>query len=80
MQRLTAKQMGDLLLNSTGDGITFSGACLVPDSILPASVNQHVAIIRADPTLCESVYLLSYLTHQIEIQMKDAEKRFRNRV
>ena len=31
-----------LLLNITGDGITFARSCLVPQRILPACVNQHV--------------------------------------
>ena len=55
-------QPQDLLLNITGDGITFSRACIVPDEVLPACVNQHVAIIRTDPSLCVSEYLLGYLT------------------
>ena len=58
-------QAGDLLLNITGDGITFARACVVPESILPACVNQHVAIIRADTSLCLPRYLLSYLTHPL---------------
>lgn len=35
---------GDLLLNITGASV--ARACLVPDHILPARVNQHVCIIR----------------------------------
>jgi type I restriction enzyme S subunit len=35
---------GDILLNITGDSVARS--CMVPDSVLPARVNQHVAIIR----------------------------------
>lgn len=54
---------GDLLLNITGDGITFSRSCAVPKDILPACVNQHVAIIRVDPSLADSGYVLAYLTH-----------------
>jgi type I restriction enzyme S subunit len=53
---------GDLLLNITGDGITFGRACLAPERVLPACVNQHVAIIRADPTLADPGYLLAFLT------------------
>src|ERR1700680_4440621 len=44
-------QPNDLLLNITGDGITFSRCCLVPRDILPACVNQHVSIIRVDPAV-----------------------------
>jgi len=37
----------DILLNITGDSV--ARCCQVPDSILPARVNQHVAIIRPRP-------------------------------
>jgi len=56
---------GDLLLNITGDGVTFARSCVVPDEILPACVNQHVAIIRLRTDLCLPGYLLSYLTHPV---------------
>lgn len=54
---------GDILLNITGDGITFARASIVPEQILPACVNQHVSIIRVDPTKCLPGYILAYLTH-----------------
>ena len=54
---------GDLLLNITGDGVTFARSCLVPHEILPACVNQHVSIIRLQPGGCLPGYLLAYLTH-----------------
>src|SRR5665811_1408274 len=54
---------GDVLLNITGDGVTFGRSCIVPDAVLPACVNQHVSIIRVDPRECEPGYLLSVLTH-----------------
>jgi type I restriction enzyme S subunit len=56
-------QENDLLLNITGDGITFARCCVVPKEILPACVNQHVAIIRVDPRLADPGYVLSYLSH-----------------
>jgi type I restriction enzyme, S subunit len=56
-------QSGDLLLNITGDGITFARSCGVPKEILPACVNQHVAIIRVDRSVADPGYILSYLTH-----------------
>jgi type I restriction enzyme S subunit len=56
-------QESDLLLNITGDGITFARCCAVPKEILPACVNQHVAIIRVDPRRADPGYVLSYLTH-----------------
>jgi type I restriction enzyme S subunit len=56
-------QEDDLLLNITGDGVTFSRCCIVPKEILPAAVNQHVSIIRLDKTQCLPGYLLAYLCH-----------------
>jgi len=56
-------QTNDLLLNITGDGVTFGRACIVPEAILPACVNQHVSIIRLNPSIAIPGYLLSYLTH-----------------
>ncbi len=56
-------QSGDVLLNITGDGVTFGRSCIVPDNILPACVNQHVSIIRPDRRECDPGYLLSVLTH-----------------
>jgi type I restriction enzyme S subunit len=40
-------QPGDVLLNITGASILRT--CVVPPDVLPARVNQHVAIIRAKP-------------------------------
>jgi type I restriction enzyme S subunit len=58
-------QPSDLLLNITGDGVTFSRCCVVPEDVLPACVNQHVSIIRVDPTLADPGYVLAFLTHPI---------------
>lgn len=58
-------QPGDLLLNITGDGVTFSRCCLVPEDVLPACVNQHVSIIRVDPSLADPGFVLAFLTHPI---------------
>ena len=55
----------DVLLNITGDGITFARSCLMPNDLLPACVNQHVVIIRADRTQCDPGYLLAFLTHPV---------------
>lgn len=54
---------GDILLNITGDGITFGRACIVPDDVLPACVNQHVSIIRVNPEQADAGYVLGFLTH-----------------
>ncbi|MEK7756930.1 MAG: restriction endonuclease subunit S [Planctomycetota bacterium] len=40
-------ESGDVLLNITGDSVARS--CRVPEEVLPARVNQHVAIIRPRP-------------------------------
>lgn len=55
----------DVLLNITGDGITFGRACRVAPQTLPAVVNQHVAIVRPDQTKLRSGFLLAYLTHPL---------------
>jgi type I restriction enzyme S subunit len=56
-------QSGDVLLNITGDGVTFGRSCIVPERVLPACVNQHVSIIRPNRRECDPGYLLSVLTH-----------------
>ncbi|MBI3147729.1 MAG: restriction endonuclease subunit S [Betaproteobacteria bacterium] len=56
-------QPRDILLNITGDGITFGRACIVPNDVLPACVNQHVSIIRLDPQRADPGYVLSFLSH-----------------
>ena len=56
-------QPDDILLNITGDGITFGRACMVPKDVLPACVNQHVSIIRVDPRRADAGYVLAFLTH-----------------
>lgn len=49
---------GDILLNITGDSI--ARCCVVPNWVLPARVNQHVAILRPTQNL-DSIYLQKYL-------------------
>lgn len=49
----------DLLLNITGDSV--ARACEVHPDVLPARVNQHVAIIRPDPKQLCPLYLRYYL-------------------
>ena len=56
-------QPDDILLNITGDGITFGRACMVPRDVLPACVNQHVSIIRLDSRRADAGYVLAFLTH-----------------
>ena len=50
---------GDVLLNITGDSV--ARACQVDSRILPARVNQHVAIVRPDPTKLDSDFLRYFL-------------------
>lgn len=48
-------ESGDILLNITGDSVARS--CRVPDEVLPARVNQHVAIIRPGPDEFDSRFV-----------------------
>jgi type I restriction enzyme S subunit len=52
-------QFGDVLLNITGDSV--ARACIVPEAVLPARVNQHVAIIRPDENILDSQFLAYFL-------------------
>ncbi len=54
-----AVEPSDILLNITGDSVARS--CRVPGSVLPARVNQHVAIIRTDPNHLDPGYLHYHL-------------------
>lgn len=50
---------GDVLLNITGDSV--ARACQVDPEVLPARVNQHVAIIRPNPKRLYPPFLRYYL-------------------
>jgi type I restriction enzyme S subunit len=52
-------ESGDVLLNITGDSVARS--CRVPDDVLPARVNQHVAIIRPRSEDFDSRFLAYFL-------------------
>lgn len=52
-------QEGDVLLNITGDSV--ARVCQAPQDVLPARVNQHVAIIRPDSDAFDSAFLKYYL-------------------
>ena len=56
----------DILLNITGDSV--ARVCQVPQSVLPARVNQHVAIIRPNSDYLTNEYLKYYL---LEPSIKD---------
>lgn len=49
----------DILLNITGDSV--ARTCVVPDDVLPARVNQHVAIVRVDSKKMNWRFLNYYL-------------------
>ena len=50
----------DVLLNITGDSV--ARVCIVPNNVLPARVNQHVAIIRGNDKV-DYRYLLYYMQY-----------------
>lgn len=53
----------DILLNITGDSV--ARTCIVPNDVIPARVNQHVAIVRVDNKKMSSRYLNYYLASPI---------------
>lgn len=57
----------DVLLNITGDSV--ARACQVDRDILPARVNQHVAIVRPDPEKLDPRFLRYFLVSP-EMQAK----------
>src|SRR5690606_13450057 len=61
----------DVLLNITGDSV--ARVCMVPNFILPARVNQHVSIIRADTKKAVPEYLLYNLISQKEELLMQSE-------
>jgi type I restriction enzyme, S subunit len=56
-------QKEDVLLNITGDSV--ARVCKPPKDVLPARVNQHVAIIRPDKKKLDSNFLQYYLLNPI---------------
>ena len=64
-------ESNDILLNITGDSV--ARTCKVPDYILPARVNQHVAIIRADKNKMIPDFLLYNLIAQKEELLSQSE-------
>ncbi|WP_370836500.1 restriction endonuclease subunit S [Clostridium tertium] len=51
----------DILLNITGDSV--ARCTIVPSNVLPARVNQHVCIIRADTSMVDYAYLKYFLVN-----------------
>jgi len=56
-------QAGDVLLNITGTSV--ARCALAPSHLLPARVNQHVAIIRANAELSNSSFLIDTLNSEL---------------
>jgi len=52
-------RFGDVLLNITGDSV--ARCCGVPQWLIPARVNQHVCILRADPVYLDSGFLRYFI-------------------
>lgn len=55
-------EANDIMFNITGASVC--RCCMVPSSILPARVNQHVAIIRSKKEILNSTFLLHCLLSQ----------------
>lgn len=51
-------EAGDVLLNITGDSV--ARCCQAPESVIPARVNQHVAIIRPNRKILDPRFLCYY--------------------
>lgn len=60
LKNVTVEQ-GDVLLNITGDSV--ARVCIVPSSILPARVNQHVSIIRVAENMASTQFVFYYAQH-----------------
>jgi len=54
---------GDVLLNITGDSV--ARCCQVPPDVLPARVNQHVAIIRPNEEKLQRNFLRYYMVSSV---------------
>lgn len=59
-------EKNDVLLNITGDSV--ARCCVVPDGLVPARVNQHVAIIRLKPELANYIFVF-YLLQQMKDEL-----------
>ena len=59
-------QENDVLINITGDSV--ARVCIIPTDYVPARVNQHVAIVRANTDKADPYYLL-YLLQFLKPQL-----------
>ena len=58
---------GDILLNITGDSV--ARACIVPNDVIPARVNQHVAILRPKEK-ANATFILAWLQTNKDLLLK----------
>ena len=58
---------GDILLNITGDSV--ARACIVPSDVIPARVNQHVAILRPKEK-AKATFILAWLQTNKDLLLK----------
>lgn len=66
--RGVAVRRGDVLVNITGESV--ARTTLVPERALPARVSQHVAIVRPDPAVLDSRFLmLALLSNRIKAHL-----------
>ena len=56
-------EMGDILLNITGDSV--ARVCAAPEKVVPARVNQHVCIIRTNEEVLNRKYVYYFLLNPI---------------
>ncbi|WP_198266634.1 restriction endonuclease subunit S [sulfur-oxidizing endosymbiont of Gigantopelta aegis] len=64
-------EKNDVLLNITGDSV--ARCCLVPNSILPARVNQHVSIVRLNSEQADYLFILYLLQAMKEELLSQSE-------
>ena len=57
-----AVEPNDILLNITGDSV--ARTCIVDSSVLPARVNQHVAIIRVSHNIADPRFIHAWLIYK----------------
>ena len=70
LKNVTVEQ-NDVLLNITGDSV--ARCCIVPHTVLPARVNQHVSIIRLKPDEADYRYIFYSLQALKEELLSRAE-------
>ncbi len=63
-------ELNDVFINITGASVARS--CIIPDDVLPARVNQHVAIIRCIPSQLNPIFANNmFLNDRFKAQLLD---------